>query len=85
MSLLTGDLENAQLKPSKAAPQNKLYGYLNKRGVKGTIRAWKSHWFFYDENNCHSSMSLSEWGDELSWGGEESWVGVVVECFFMAW
>ncbi|NXN94023.1 TBD2A protein, partial [Rhinopomastus cyanomelas] len=31
----------------------KLCGYLNKLGVKGPIKTWKSRWFFYDENKCH--------------------------------
>lgn len=47
------DLENAQLNPSREVPRKKLCGYLNKLGVKGPIKAWKSRWFFYDENKCH--------------------------------
>ncbi|NXV15015.1 TBD2A protein, partial [Cepphus grylle] len=31
----------------------KLCGYLNKLGIKGPIKTWKSRWFFYDENKCH--------------------------------
>ncbi|NXE62886.1 TBD2A protein, partial [Calcarius ornatus] len=30
----------------------KLCGYLNKLGIKGPIKTWKSRWFFYDENKC---------------------------------
>ncbi|KFP36046.1 TBC1 domain family member 2A, partial [Chlamydotis macqueenii] len=30
-----------------------LCGYLNKLGIKGPIKTWKSRWFFYDENKCH--------------------------------
>ncbi|NXP66472.1 TBD2A protein, partial [Chloropsis cyanopogon] len=29
-----------------------LCGYLNKLGIKGPIKTWKSRWFFYDENKC---------------------------------
>ncbi|EMP37547.1 TBC1 domain family member 2A [Chelonia mydas] len=47
------DLGNAQLNPSREEPRKKLCGYLNKLGVKGPIKAWKSRWFFYDENKCH--------------------------------
>ncbi|KFQ44083.1 TBC1 domain family member 2A, partial [Nestor notabilis] len=31
----------------------KLCGYLNKLGIKGPVKTWKSRWFFYDENKCH--------------------------------
>ncbi|NXK90418.1 TBD2A protein, partial [Formicarius rufipectus] len=31
----------------------KLCGYLNKLGIKGPIKTWKSRWFIYDENKCH--------------------------------
>ncbi|NXS51864.1 TBD2A protein, partial [Brachypteracias leptosomus] len=31
----------------------KLCGYLNKLGIKGPIKTWKSRWFFYDENKCN--------------------------------
>ncbi|XP_074850572.1 TBC1 domain family member 2A isoform X2 [Carettochelys insculpta] len=47
------DLGNAHLKPSREGPRKKLCGYLNKLGAKGPIKAWKSRWFFYDENKCH--------------------------------
>uniref|UniRef100_A0A8C4YPX0 TBC1 domain family member 2 n=1 Tax=Gopherus evgoodei TaxID=1825980 RepID=A0A8C4YPX0_9SAUR len=47
------NLGNAQLNPSREEPRKKLCGYLNKLGVKGPIKAWKSRWFFYDENKCH--------------------------------
>ncbi|XP_032642186.1 TBC1 domain family member 2A isoform X5 [Chelonoidis abingdonii] len=47
------DLGNAQLNSSREEPRKKLCGYLNKLGVKGPIKAWKSRWFFYDENKCH--------------------------------
>ncbi|XP_043371420.1 TBC1 domain family member 2A isoform X5 [Dermochelys coriacea] len=47
------DLGNAQLNPSREEPRKKLCGYLNKLGVRGPIKAWKSRWFFYDENKCH--------------------------------
>ncbi|NXN11010.1 TBD2A protein, partial [Indicator maculatus] len=30
-----------------------LCGYLNKLGIKGPIKTWKSRWFFYDANKCH--------------------------------
>uniref|UniRef100_A0A672V9X7 TBC1 domain family member 2 n=1 Tax=Strigops habroptila TaxID=2489341 RepID=A0A672V9X7_STRHB len=49
----SGELENVQLKPSREAPRKKLCGYLNKLGIKGPIKTWKSRWFFYDENKCH--------------------------------
>lgn len=48
-----GELENAQLKPSRETPRKKLCGYLNKLGIKGPIKTWKSRWFVYDENKCH--------------------------------
>uniref|UniRef100_A0A8C8VFM7 TBC1 domain family member 2 n=1 Tax=Pelusios castaneus TaxID=367368 RepID=A0A8C8VFM7_9SAUR len=47
------DLENAQPSPSREGPRKKLCGYLNKLGAKGPVKAWKSRWFFYDENKCH--------------------------------
>ncbi|XP_073202124.1 TBC1 domain family member 2A isoform X6 [Lepidochelys kempii] len=53
VSLPHRDLGNAQLNPSREEPRKKLCGYLNKLGVKGPIKAWKSRWFFYDENKCH--------------------------------
>lgn len=48
-----GEAENAQLKPSRETPRKKLCGYLNKLGIKGPIKTWKSRWFIYDENKCH--------------------------------
>ncbi|XP_010007759.1 PREDICTED: TBC1 domain family member 2A [Nestor notabilis] len=48
-----GELENVQLKPSREASRKKLCGYLNKLGIKGPVKTWKSRWFFYDENKCH--------------------------------
>ncbi|OXB66112.1 hypothetical protein ASZ78_012455 [Callipepla squamata] len=48
-----GELENIQLKPSREAHRKKLCGYLNKLGIRGPIKTWKSRWFFYDENKCH--------------------------------
>ncbi|NWU68677.1 TBD2A protein, partial [Pterocles burchelli] len=30
-----------------------LCGYLNKLGIKGPIKTWKSRWFFYDDNKCN--------------------------------
>ncbi|XP_009633556.1 TBC1 domain family member 2A isoform X1 [Egretta garzetta] len=48
-----GELENVQLKPSRETSRKKLCGYLNKLGIKGPIKTWKSRWFFYDENKCH--------------------------------
>ncbi|XP_025966955.2 TBC1 domain family member 2A [Dromaius novaehollandiae] len=47
------ELETVQLKPSREKPRKKLCGYLNKLGIKGPIKTWKSRWFFYDENKCH--------------------------------
>ncbi|XP_062460502.1 TBC1 domain family member 2A isoform X2 [Pezoporus occidentalis] len=49
----SGELENVQLKPSRDASRKKLCGYLNKLGIKGPIKTWKSRWFFYDENKCN--------------------------------
>jgi len=49
----SGELENLQLKHSRETPRKKLCGYLNKLGIKGPIKTWKSRWFFYDENRCH--------------------------------
>nr|XP_009924793.1 PREDICTED: TBC1 domain family member 2A isoform X2 [Haliaeetus albicilla] len=49
----SGELENVQLKPSRETSRKKLCGYLNKLGIKGPIKTWKSRWFFYDENKCH--------------------------------
>lgn len=49
----SGELENTQLKPSRETSRKKLCGYLNKLGIKGPIKTWKSRWFFYDENKCH--------------------------------
>ncbi|XP_057276718.1 TBC1 domain family member 2A isoform X2 [Pezoporus wallicus] len=49
----SGDLENVRLKPSRDASRKKLCGYLNKLGIKGPIKTWKSRWFFYDENKCN--------------------------------
>ncbi|OXB81765.1 UNVERIFIED_CONTAM: hypothetical protein H355_010326 [Colinus virginianus] len=48
-----GELENIQLKPSRETHRKKLCGYLNKLGIRGPIKTWKSRWFFYDENKCH--------------------------------
>ncbi|XP_038026383.1 TBC1 domain family member 2A [Anas platyrhynchos] len=48
-----GEAENVQLKPSRETPRKKLCGYLNKLGIKGPIKTWKSRWFIYDENKCH--------------------------------
>ncbi|XP_071437345.1 TBC1 domain family member 2A isoform X1 [Pithys albifrons albifrons] len=48
-----GELENIQLNPSRDTPRKKLCGYLNKLGIKGPIKTWKSRWFIYDENKCH--------------------------------
>ncbi|XP_067171846.1 TBC1 domain family member 2A [Apteryx mantelli] len=47
------ELETVQLKPSREKPRKTLCGYLNKLGIKGPIKTWKSRWFFYDENKCH--------------------------------
>lgn len=47
-----GELENVSLKPSTETSRKKLCGYLNKLGIKGPIKTWKSRWFFYDENKC---------------------------------
>ncbi|XP_010224485.1 PREDICTED: TBC1 domain family member 2A [Tinamus guttatus] len=47
------ELESMQLKPSRDKLRKKLCGYLNKLGIKGPIKTWKSRWFFYDENKCH--------------------------------
>ncbi|XP_053155473.1 TBC1 domain family member 2A isoform X2 [Hemicordylus capensis] len=47
------DWETVYLKPGKEAPKKKLCGYLNKYSAKAPIKAWKSRWFFYDENKCH--------------------------------
>lgn len=49
----SAELENVQLKPSRETTRKKLCGYLNKLGIKGPIKTWKSRWFFYDENKCH--------------------------------
>ncbi|XP_061324731.1 TBC1 domain family member 2A isoform X2 [Pezoporus flaviventris] len=49
----SGELENVRLKPSRDASRKKLCGYLNKLGIKGPIKTWKSRWFFYDENKCN--------------------------------
>ncbi|XP_075595963.1 TBC1 domain family member 2A isoform X3 [Balearica regulorum gibbericeps] len=49
----SGELENTQLKPSRETSRKKLCGYLNKLGIKGPIKTWKSRWFFYDETKCH--------------------------------
>lgn len=46
------ELENVPLKTSKETSRKKLCGYLNKLGIKGPIKTWKSRWFFYDENKC---------------------------------
>lgn len=48
-----GELENIQLKPSSETHRKKLCGYLNKLGIRGPIKTWKSRWFIYDENKCH--------------------------------
>ncbi|XP_044274838.1 TBC1 domain family member 2A [Varanus komodoensis] len=45
--------ENTCLKPGKETPKKQLCGYLNKFSAKAPINAWKSRWFFYDENKCH--------------------------------
>nr|XP_041567072.1 TBC1 domain family member 2A isoform X5 [Taeniopygia guttata] len=37
---------------SAETSRKKLCGYLNKLGIKGPIKTWKSRWFFYDENKC---------------------------------
>lgn len=50
--LSPGELENVPLKPSTETSRKKLCGYLNKLGIKGPIKTWKSRWFFYDENKC---------------------------------
>ncbi|XP_041254313.1 TBC1 domain family member 2A isoform X3 [Onychostruthus taczanowskii] len=47
-----GELENVPLKTSTEISREKLCGYLNKLGIKGPIKTWKSRWFFYDENKC---------------------------------
>ncbi|XP_059729400.1 TBC1 domain family member 2A isoform X3 [Haemorhous mexicanus] len=47
-----GELENVPLKTSTETSRKKLCGYLNKLGIKGPIKTWKSRWFFYDENKC---------------------------------
>ncbi|XP_064032808.1 TBC1 domain family member 2A isoform X2 [Pogoniulus pusillus] len=49
----SGDLENIQMKPSRETSRKALCGYLNKLGIKGPIKTWKSRWFFYDENKCN--------------------------------
>lgn len=49
----SAELENVQLKPTRETTRKKLCGYLNKLGIKGPIKTWKSRWFFYDENKCH--------------------------------
>ncbi|XP_054253637.1 TBC1 domain family member 2A [Indicator indicator] len=49
----SGDLENIQLKPSRETSRKTLCGYLNKLGIKGPIKTWKSRWFFYDATKCH--------------------------------
>lgn len=49
----SGELENVQLKPNRETSRKKLCGYLNKLGIKGPIKTWKSRWFFYDENKCN--------------------------------
>lgn len=49
----SGDLENIQMKPSRETSRKTLCGYLNKLGIKGPIKTWKSRWFFYDENKCN--------------------------------
>ncbi|XP_061873521.1 TBC1 domain family member 2A isoform X2 [Colius striatus] len=49
----SGEMENIQLKPSRETSRKKLCGYLNKLGIKGPIKTWKSRWFFYDENKCN--------------------------------
>ncbi|XP_032940697.1 TBC1 domain family member 2A [Catharus ustulatus] len=48
----SGELENVPLKTSTETSRKKLCGYLNKLGIKGPIKTWKSRWFFYDENKC---------------------------------
>uniref|UniRef100_A0A8C5TIC8 TBC1 domain family member 2 n=1 Tax=Malurus cyaneus samueli TaxID=2593467 RepID=A0A8C5TIC8_9PASS len=47
-----GELENVPPKPNTEISRKKLCGYLNKLGIKGPIKTWKSRWFFYDENKC---------------------------------
>ncbi|XP_043916913.1 TBC1 domain family member 2A isoform X2 [Protopterus annectens] len=45
-------LEAAPLTPTavvEEVPRRKLCGYLNKLGVKGPLKTWKSRWFIYDE------------------------------------
>lgn len=49
----SGEPENVQLKPVRETSRKRLCGYLNKLGIKGPIKTWKSRWFFYDENKCH--------------------------------
>ncbi|XP_054145958.1 TBC1 domain family member 2A [Melozone crissalis] len=46
------ELENVPVKTSTETSRKKLCGYLNKLGIKGPIKTWKSRWFFYDENKC---------------------------------
>ncbi|XP_068033326.1 TBC1 domain family member 2A isoform X1 [Anomalospiza imberbis] len=46
------ELENVLLKTSTETSRKKLCGYLNKLGIKGPIKTWKSRWFFYVENKC---------------------------------
>ncbi|XP_065601694.1 TBC1 domain family member 2A [Cyrtonyx montezumae] len=48
-----GEVENTQLKTNRETHRKKLCGYLNKLGIRGPIKTWKSRWFFYDENKCH--------------------------------
>nr|XP_020664641.1 TBC1 domain family member 2A [Pogona vitticeps] len=45
--------EDACLKHGKETPKKILCGYLNKCSAKAPVKAWKSRWFFYDENKCH--------------------------------
>ncbi|KAH0628488.1 hypothetical protein JD844_009741 [Phrynosoma platyrhinos] len=47
------DWENVYLKSGKETPKKKLCGYLHKFSAKAPIKAWKSRWFFYDDNKGH--------------------------------
>lgn len=44
-------VETTPLTPTAVVeiPRRKLCGYLNKLGVTGPLKTWKSRWFFYDE------------------------------------